>query len=78
VAGAGQARSIVTGALYIISFGASDFVQNYYINPLLFKTQTADQFSDRLVGIFSNTVSVSDSAGHRRPATCSGRIIYNG
>ena len=59
MASAGQARSIVTGALYIISAGASDFVQNYYINPLLFKTQTADQFSDRLVAIFSNTVSVS-------------------
>jgi hypothetical protein len=59
VAGAGQAHSIITGALYIISAGASDFVQNYYINPFLYKTQTADQFSDRLVGIFRNTVSVS-------------------
>ncbi|CAL5046062.1 unnamed protein product [Urochloa decumbens] len=46
--------------------GASDFVQNYYINPFLFKTQTADQFSDRLVSIFSNTVSQLYGMGARR------------
>ncbi|KAL6606626.1 hypothetical protein ACP70R_042279 [Stipagrostis hirtigluma subsp. patula] len=66
VAGSSQAHSIITGALYIISAGASDFIQNYYINPFLFKTQTADQFSDRLVGIFSNTVSQLYGMGARR------------
>ncbi|XP_066371647.1 GDSL esterase/lipase APG-like [Miscanthus floridulus] len=66
VAGAGQAHSIITGALYIISAGASDFVQNYYINPFLYKTQTADQFSDRLIGIFHNTVSQLYGMGARR------------
>ncbi|CAN6191169.1 unnamed protein product [Urochloa humidicola] len=66
VAGAAQAHSIISGALYIVSAGASDFVQNYYINPLLFKTQTADQFSDRLVSIFSNTVSQLYGMGARR------------
>jgi hypothetical protein len=62
VAGSSQAKSIITGSLYIISFGASDFVQNYYINPLLFKTQTVDQFSDRLVSIFVNSATVSHVA----------------
>ncbi|TVU12608.1 hypothetical protein EJB05_46259 [Eragrostis curvula] len=66
VAGSSQARSIITGSLYIISAGASDFVQNYYINPFLYKTQTADQFSDRLIGIFSNTVSQLYGMGARR------------
>ncbi|CAN6179343.1 unnamed protein product [Urochloa humidicola] len=66
VAGAAQAHSIISGALYIVSAGASDFVQNYYINPFLFKTQTADQFSDRLVSIFSNTVSQLYGMGARR------------
>jgi hypothetical protein len=61
VAGSSQAHSIITGSLYIISAGASDFIQNYYINPFLYKTQTAAQFSDRLVGIFSSTVSVSSN-----------------
>uniref|UniRef100_A0A453QNI9 GDSL esterase/lipase APG n=1 Tax=Aegilops tauschii subsp. strangulata TaxID=200361 RepID=A0A453QNI9_AEGTS len=58
-AGSSQAKSIISGSLYIVSFGASDFVQNYYINPLLFKTQTVDQFSDRLVSIFVNSAAVS-------------------
>jgi hypothetical protein len=70
VAGAGQAHSIITGALYIISAGASDFVQNYYINPFLYKTQTADQFSDRLVRIFHNTVSVSNYLDVPRRRRC--------
>ncbi|XP_006655787.1 GDSL esterase/lipase APG [Oryza brachyantha] len=66
VAGSSQAQSIINGSLYIISAGASDFVQNYYINPFLFKTQTADQFSDRLVGIFRNTVAQLYGMGARR------------
>uniref|UniRef100_A0A0E0DWZ5 GDSL esterase/lipase APG n=1 Tax=Oryza meridionalis TaxID=40149 RepID=A0A0E0DWZ5_9ORYZ len=66
VAGSSQAQSIINGSLYIISAGASDFVQNYYINPFLYKTQTADQFSDRLVGIFKNTVAQLYSMGARR------------
>ncbi|CAL5046076.1 unnamed protein product [Urochloa decumbens] len=66
VAGGAQAHSIISGAFYIVSAGASDFVQNYYINPFLFKTQTADQFSDRLVSIFSNTVSQLYGMGARR------------
>lgn len=68
VAGSSQAKSIVTGSLYIISFGASDFVQNYYINPLLFKTQTVDQFSDHLVSIFRNSVTQLYGMGARRVA----------
>ncbi|KAK3128394.1 hypothetical protein QOZ80_6BG0460950 [Eleusine coracana subsp. coracana] len=66
VAGSNQAHSIITGSLYIISAGASDFVQNYYINPFLYKTQTAAQFSDRLIGIFINTVSQLYGMGARR------------
>uniref|UniRef100_A0ACD6ADQ2 Uncharacterized protein n=4 Tax=Avena sativa TaxID=4498 RepID=A0ACD6ADQ2_AVESA len=68
VAGSSQAKSIVTGSLYIISFGASDFVQNYYINPLLFKTQTVDQFSDLLVSIFVNSATQLYGMGARRIA----------
>ncbi|KAL5224122.1 hypothetical protein ABZP36_010761 [Zizania latifolia] len=66
VAGSSQAQSIINGSLYIISAGASDFVQNYYINPFLFKTQTADQFSDRLISIFSDTVTQLYGMGARR------------
>lgn len=54
VAGSSWAQSIVSNSLYIISAGSTDFGLNY-INPLLFKTETADQFSARLIGIFNNT-----------------------
>uniref|UniRef100_A0A453QNN6 GDSL esterase/lipase APG n=1 Tax=Aegilops tauschii subsp. strangulata TaxID=200361 RepID=A0A453QNN6_AEGTS len=67
-AGSSQAKSIISGSLYIVSFGASDFVQNYYINPLLFKTQTVDQFSDRLVSIFVNSAAQLYGMGARRIA----------
>ncbi|WCJ19757.1 GDSL-like Lipase/Acylhydrolase family protein [Euphorbia peplus] len=41
--------SIISDSVYLISAGASDFVQNYYINPLLYKKYTPDQFSDILI-----------------------------
>ncbi|KAM0931827.1 hypothetical protein ACQ4PT_000107 [Festuca glaucescens] len=59
-------QSIVSNSLYIISAGSTDFGLSYYINPFLFKTQTADQFSDRLVGIFNNTVTQLYGMGARR------------
>lgn len=49
VAGKSNASSIISGAIYLVSAGSSDFVQNYYINPLLYKVFTADQFSDILI-----------------------------
>ncbi|XP_010925408.1 GDSL esterase/lipase APG [Elaeis guineensis] len=56
VAGSKQASSILSGALYILSAGASDFIQNYYINPDLNKLQTPDQFSSFLITIFTSFV----------------------
>ncbi|XP_065871986.1 GDSL esterase/lipase At5g22810-like [Euphorbia lathyris] len=44
-----NASSIISDSVYLISAGASDFVQNYYINPLLYKKYTPDQFSDILM-----------------------------
>ncbi|OIW03901.1 hypothetical protein TanjilG_30177 [Lupinus angustifolius] len=37
VAGKSNASSIISGAIYVISAGNSDFIQNYYLNPLLYK-----------------------------------------
>lgn len=58
-AGTNRASSIVASALYIVSTGASDFVQNYYINPLLYKSQSPEKFSSLLISIFSNFIRVS-------------------
>ncbi|RZR81122.1 hypothetical protein BHM03_00007298, partial [Ensete ventricosum] len=69
VAGSSQAKSIISDALYIVSTGASDFIQNYYINPFLFKTQSPDQYSSFLVDIFSNFVKVSSVICHLQDAS---------
>ncbi|XP_057866293.2 GDSL esterase/lipase At5g03810 [Cryptomeria japonica] len=44
-----NASSTVSQALYILSSGASDFVQNYYISPILLKTFTVPQYIDTLI-----------------------------
>ncbi|XP_062104560.1 GDSL esterase/lipase At5g22810-like [Humulus lupulus] len=42
--GSNNASSIFSNGIYLISSGSSDFLQNYYINPLLHNTYTIDQF----------------------------------
>lgn len=59
IAGKSNASSIISGALYLISAGSSDFVQNYYINPLLYKVYTPDQFSDLLIQSYTSFIEVS-------------------
>ncbi|TYH60155.1 hypothetical protein ES332_D08G274000v1 [Gossypium tomentosum] len=36
ITGKSNASSIISNGIHLISFGSSDFLQNYYINPLLF------------------------------------------
>ncbi|KAG0454692.1 hypothetical protein HPP92_023984 [Vanilla planifolia] len=66
VAGSSKADSILSGALYIVSTGASDFIQNYYINPYLFKVYSPDEFSSQLVTIFTNFVTDLHNLGAKR------------
>ncbi|XP_072977899.1 GDSL esterase/lipase APG-like [Typha angustifolia] len=66
VAGSKTASSILSDALYIVSTGSSDFLQNYYINPFLNKHQSPDEYSSMLVGIFSNFIKDLHSLGARR------------
>ncbi|XP_042482956.1 GDSL esterase/lipase APG-like [Macadamia integrifolia] len=65
-AGNKTAASIMKDALYIVGAGNSDFVQNYYINPLINIVHTPDQFSSILVGIFSSFVKDLYGLGARR------------
>ena len=58
VAGSKKAASIIKDALYILSAGSSDFVQHYYVNPLINILVTPDQYSSNLVGAFSSFVKV--------------------
>lgn len=59
IAGKSNASSIISGGLYLISSGSSDFLQNYYINPLLYEDYTPDQFSDILIESYANFIQVS-------------------
>ncbi|GFZ04219.1 GDSL-like Lipase/Acylhydrolase superfamily protein [Actinidia rufa] len=66
VAGAQKAASILKDGLYLLSAGSSDFFQNYYVNPFLYKVYTPDQYSAYLVGIFTNFVKDLYGLGARR------------
>ncbi|KAK8940024.1 GDSL esterase/lipase APG [Platanthera guangdongensis] len=66
VAGSTKAASIISEALYILSTGSGDFVQNYYINPYLNKLYSPDEFSSILVGSFTNFVNDLYKLGARR------------
>lgn len=66
VAGSKQASSIISGALYVLGTGSSDFVQNYYINPYLNKFYTPDEFSSFLVSIFTNFIKDLYGLGARK------------
>lgn len=65
-AGSAKATTIIKDGLYIVSAGSSDFVQNYYVNPLLNKVYTPDQYSSYLVGIFTSFVKSLYGLGARR------------
>ncbi|XP_021899083.1 GDSL esterase/lipase At5g22810-like [Carica papaya] len=66
IAGKSNASEIISGALYLVSGGSSDFVQNYYINPLLYKAFTPDQFSDVLLQSYENFVQDLYMLGARK------------
>ncbi|XP_027347071.1 GDSL esterase/lipase At5g22810-like [Abrus precatorius] len=66
VAGKSSASSIISGAIYLVSAGNSDFVQNYYINPLLNKLYTTDQFSDMIMRYYSSFIQNLYALGARK------------
>lgn len=49
IIGSANATSMFSSGMYLISAGSSDFVQNYYVNPLLNTAYTPDQFSNILI-----------------------------
>ncbi|GAA0139888.1 hydrolase [Lithospermum erythrorhizon] len=65
-AGSQKAKSILKDALYILSAGPSDFIQNYYINPYVNKVYSVDQYSSYLAGIFTKFIQDLHGLGARR------------
>ncbi|KAK6235109.1 hypothetical protein SCA6_010446, partial [Theobroma cacao] len=66
IAGKSNASSIISGGIYLISSGSSDFLQNYYINPLLYKAYTPDQFSDILIESYAHFIQNLYGLGARK------------
>uniref|UniRef100_A0ACD5ZP45 Uncharacterized protein n=1 Tax=Avena sativa TaxID=4498 RepID=A0ACD5ZP45_AVESA len=66
VAGRRGARSILADALYVVSTGTGDFLQNYYHNASLSARYDVDRYCDHLVRIFSGFADVSTHPHHRR------------
>ncbi|KAK9291238.1 hypothetical protein L1049_009426 [Liquidambar formosana] len=61
-----KANSIFSGGIHLLSAGSSDFVQNYYINPILNRVYSPDQFSDILMRSYSTFVETLYGLGVRR------------
>ncbi|CAH2074258.1 unnamed protein product [Thlaspi arvense] len=54
--GRDRANEIFAGALHLLSTGSSDFLQSYYINPILNRIFTPDRYSNRLMNFYSTFV----------------------
>lgn len=58
IAGEENATELIRESIYLLSAGSSDYVQNYYINPLINILKTPDQFADLLLQSFDSFVKV--------------------
>ncbi|CAK9146020.1 unnamed protein product [Ilex paraguariensis] len=58
IVGKARANAIFSGGIHLLSAGSSDFVQNYYINPMLNRAFTPDRFSDTLMQSYSTFILV--------------------
>ncbi|CAA7057709.1 unnamed protein product [Microthlaspi erraticum] len=66
IAGSKKSDTIIKGAIYLLSAGSSDFVQNYYVNPLLNKVYTPDQYGSYLIENFSTFIKQIYEVGARK------------
>ncbi|PPD72614.1 hypothetical protein GOBAR_DD30474 [Gossypium barbadense] len=66
ITGKSNASSRISRGIHLISAGSSDFLQNYYINPLLFTTYTPDTFSDILLNSYDHFIQNLYELGARR------------
>lgn len=57
-AGEQRARELTSGSIYVVSAGTSDYVQNYYVNPMLSAAYTPDRFADALMQPFTSFIEV--------------------
>ncbi|XP_051113985.1 GDSL esterase/lipase At3g53100-like [Andrographis paniculata] len=63
--GQDKADTIISQGIHVVSTGSSDYIQNYYINPLV-RSLSHDQFSDILIKSFSCFIQNLYNLGARR------------
>ncbi|KAH9312030.1 hypothetical protein KI387_027065, partial [Taxus chinensis] len=68
VAGVENAKKIIGEAVYIISVGSNDFIENYYVNPYRRLQYNVSQFQNHLIQISGNLLQEIYSCGARRIA----------
>ncbi|PON71229.1 Lipase [Trema orientale] len=66
IIGESNASSIFSDALYIVSTGSSDFIQNYYINPVLQSVYTTNQFFIILLRNYAEFITNLHGMGARK------------
>ncbi|KAK4386279.1 GDSL esterase/lipase [Sesamum angolense] len=64
--GDGKAIDTLTNALYIISIGTNDFLENYYVVPQRRTQYTIDAYQEFLIGIARNFIVDLHSLGARK------------
>lgn len=58
VVGVKRAEEIVKNAIFIISAGTNDLIQNYYLDPTRAKQFTVDEFVDYLINCMAADIKV--------------------
>uniref|UniRef100_A0A0D9VXI5 GDSL esterase/lipase n=1 Tax=Leersia perrieri TaxID=77586 RepID=A0A0D9VXI5_9ORYZ len=66
VAGGKKAAALTSESIYVVSAGTSDYVQNYYVNPMLAAAYTPEQFADVLMQPFTTFIQGLYGLGARR------------
>ncbi|KAG8648619.1 hypothetical protein MANES_08G017500v8 [Manihot esculenta] len=64
--GSAKADETFSRGIHLLSAGSSDFIQNYYINPLLNTVYSPDVFSDNLMTYYSTFIQNLYGMGARR------------
>ncbi|KAF3443365.1 hypothetical protein FNV43_RR13047 [Rhamnella rubrinervis] len=61
-----KANRVLSGALYLVSLGTNDFLENYYIFPQRQSQFTVEQYQDFIVGLSGNFLREIYSLGARK------------
>ncbi|XP_071721271.1 GDSL esterase/lipase At5g45950 [Rutidosis leptorrhynchoides] len=61
-----KAHQSINNAVFVLSMGTNDFLQNYYIDPTRSSKYTVDQYGDYLISLLQGYVKKMHSMGARR------------